>query len=471
MSQDSPLLSQPSEVVASITAYLAYDDVLRLYCTNNRKLVAVLTKSSGVRTLTYQYKSEQSTTKQWPSLQSKLITLKEFAVTSTAPATDVRSAMTLPTPQQIMDLPKSLTSLKFVFWYAESCFCNMGLNELPTCLPNLLYLELGGNEAIGDIHVPHLPASLLSLNLHNNRLLTDAGVALLPPGLTSLSLPKNAHVTLASLSKLKQLTVLRLHGQNIASGDVAKASLPITLEYFELMNNQSLRGDDLCHLPPTLSTLSLRMNNKFQGTDFGLLPSALISLTWGASVIDANLTKLPKELTFLTLVSCDKLSDESIGLLPRTLTHLDLWRLHVTDKAVALLPRGLRYLFLASSKLTDECALTLPPQLLHLKLNFSSFTDKFLMNLRQPFLRQLELNQSRTITDQGMKHLPATLHVLHMVSADLVSYDCFAVLPPTLRVLNVLRAGGFAGIAAEDVPKSLQLFLSRDFSLTPSLFP
>lgn len=482
MSVDAPLLRQPSDILAHISAYLHYDDILNLYCTNNHKLMLLLTKNQSVRSLSLEYKAESGNERRWPTLQTKLPMLTEFVVTTRFPSTDRAGAMIHPTWQQISALPKSLTSLKFCFGNAESCLAILMEDttlirrtdvtpSFAECFPSLLHLHLEGTQAIQDANCKNLPSSLLSLTLLNNTILTNKAIAMLPASITALSLPKNHNINFEALERLTLLTSLHISGHAVKSGSMTKDTLFATLAELEMQNNRRLQASDLIYLPSSLTSLNLRMNNTLGADGLTRLPESLLTLTWGSNVLDTDIKKLPKALTALTLVLCKSLSDECIANLPRTLTHLDLWSNKLSDKCISLLPRGLKVLYLASDALSDECATFFPSNgLLQLKLNFSPFSDKFLIGLNQPYLRRLELNASTDISDKGLAHLPKLLNFAHFVSTRQATPACIPTLPPYLRVLNLLRSEGFSEVKREDLPKSLVQFLTIDFSLTPQIF-
>lgn len=109
-------------------------------------------------------------------------------------------------------LPKGLTTL-LLGVRGGGNITNDGLIHLPrnikhltlgcsvhiTCVehlpPNLTYLSMVDNQALGDGSISQLPRGLTHLDLYNNKNITDNGIQYLPSGLTHLDLGWNTNLT------------------------------------------------------------------------------------------------------------------------------------------------------------------------------------------------------------------------------------------------------------------------------------
>jgi len=135
-------------------------------------------------------------------------------------------------------------------------------------------------------------------------------------------------------------------------------------------------------------------------------------------IVDKILPSLPKSLLHLHLVSCRRITDDSLVYLPRNLVLLNLTNcIEITDSGLQHLPEDLRYLNLGNCiYVSDEGIAKLPRGLSYLNLyGCSNVSADGLKNL-PPNLRYLNISYCKVGSD-SLKYIPDGCHVIHNIFA------------------------------------------------------
>jgi len=167
----------------------------------------------------------------------------------------------------------------------------------------------------------------------------------------------------------------------------------------------------------TLRLVSQRMKQTMDSL-FLLLPIIHSNLSDTPEFYEQQFLKyiqLNPEVTSISFRSC--IVDKVLPILPKNLLYLNLTSCRrVTDDSIPYFPRGLRILNLSNcTEITSEGLKHLPDNLVRLKLG-----------------------NCVEITDEGIKHLPASLLHLNLFGCSKITDNAIAFLPPYLETLNVI---------------------------------
>jgi hypothetical protein len=320
--------------------YLDNTDSITLWMTGSLLLRQRLGAQGGWKTLKIGGSKGPPFLRIWPrALVNNLQGLSVLRVSP--PHVDALLPMLKPSLEDIQQLPKSITSLRFDF---VDPVADAWLSHLP---PQLTRLSLPFNRAISGEGLHQLPASLEVLDLKSNLRIrsglhlprnlleyTCSDVALRPSVMLSSELPSGL-VSLKITTKKKGQPIWSMTRLECLASHPSLTSLEV--EYIGA-SDSVLRE---LPLPRTLTSLTLTGNPSIADSAFPLLPAGLRVL----------------RLFFKDHINL-QWSDEAMALLPRTLTHLQ----------VAPSRRRFRqeYLFAefpTFSTLTPECIALLPAEL------------------------------------------------------------------------------------------------------------
>jgi len=416
--------------------------------------------------------------RKWPSLISYLRYLRVLEVVAPFPTHFT----------EIFGLPKTLESIKFDFWEAESCFALSAPSrshspspkhspsrfvDMKLLFPSLKHLHLEGSESVSDQFIASLPACLETLRLTSYRLgnvnmVTEACLDVLPPQLKTLSMVAPFLDRPSNFAKLpRSLTHLELKSCFLDVSCIPH--LPSELYVLIIPENTALRDLDISLLPSSLQVLDVLQNEHISSLCFASLPRHLKSLSmWrleprfapvADAVIPLLISGLPSTLTSLRINNASSWSDLCTLSLPQGLLHLVLHRVKkVSNSFASYLPRSLLTLVLfcgPSSAVNSKCFAQLPRELQKLELSSTSaFQDEDLAHL-PPLLIDLDLAHGVDLTNACISLLPRSITRLYLRHNAKITSACCAQLPPKLATFSLSTSKSFSGDNFRSLPRTL----------------
>lgn len=278
-----------------------------------------------------------------------------------------------------MDLPRGLQHLET----RESKLSPVAALTLPSSLTSL------ENSTVDWSTVYALPPSLSEgnwraklqsspINVENIRRIPNAMIALKGPWSIDERSFKSAKLDWAALLP-KNLTELHLHRTSLGTEDIIDLPRGITrLEMVTLrtdeMSKHGGKETDFELWPPALTYLCLDASVTYNKHLFRFLPSSLLTLVILGTQPTHSVSDLPYSLTSLELHSSWK--SNSLPKFPLELTSLTLPNANFGLKGWSTLPRRLTSLTLGATSVTadhaDESLALMPPTVTHLRLRFAT---------------------------------------------------------------------------------------------------
>lgn len=311
------------------------------------------------------------------------------------------------------------------------------LDQSVIILPSSLRrLVLNKNEFIKDTHVSAL-TNLTELGLKENTSITDKGVNFLTK-LGHLDITDNTLITDGSLGRLQNLRVLRL-GKNLKISDLSLEFLTNLIELYTLGNpritDKSMRFltkmqtlsitecpfiSDLGIMNMIhLTGLSVSGNSEVSDESVKVLTNLTDLLIDNCPSISDESMRYLTNLTTLHIRFCPLIIGSNMKYLPR-LTNLHLCHSNVTNENLKLL-RNLSSLSLVSDNIITDLGVKFLANITTLDLSWNSLiTDKSLKLLTR--LTSLDLMGNDVITYLGLEPL-SNLTYLNLVGSNITSSD------------------------------------------------
>lgn len=472
-----PFASCPVEVIQEILSLCDGGDIAKLFCCGDSRLNL---KLQGPRTvLRFTVALDPQFQRKWPSVISYFHGLRKIEVKGTFPTHF----------EDIFGLPRTLESIEFSFWEAETCFA---LCPLPTAhatrkpplpmdaafvdmslsFPSLKHLKLDGSGSVSDFFISTLPRALQTLHLssytvNNQALITEKCISMFPPDLTSLKMTAPFFCKPDHFARLpRSLTYLELLASSFTPGCVE--ALPSDLKALILPDNTTVTALDIQSLPASLEVLDICHNEDIDLNEFEHLPRSLKDLSiWrlirritGPFSVAPFVAQLPPGLTRLKIQHARHWSDAAMGALPRGLLHLTLHRVRdgLTTAFVSLLPRPLLSLslFCEESYIEGEHLASLPPGLTRLELSCTNgkISDHHLALLPRSLVL-LDMSHAVALTDACISLLPRGLTRLYFRHNNRLTGRCAPDLPRGLRYLSLSSCTSFSSASFKDLPNTL----------------
>lgn len=183
-------------------------------------------------------------------------------------------------------------------------------------------------------------------------------------------------------------------------------------------NTQSL----MASLSRCLESLSLHWfpecyGRRWPGWSLGILPPSLVTFRSNMPIYDSDLVQLPRSLTSLELSRLHTIHGEGFSDLPPSLTHL---RLCVTSDHLTTLTNNMPYL---------------PRNLTSLELPYlSHINNEFVSSLPRD-LTLLNMSRVHELSATELERLPRSLTHLNIKAATTISFDMVQYLPSSLIYL------------------------------------
>ena len=145
----------------------------------------------------------------------------------------------------------------------------------------------------------------------------------------------------------------------------------------------------------------------------------------------------------LYLLSCEKIT--RLNYLPLSIVELEVRECGIKDIDLTYLPRTLTKLDVRNcEKITAQALKLLPPFIK--KLGINQITDLSLNYLTESKIEELEISESKNVSDEGLKHLSHSIKALN-VSQCKITDKCLYYLSrfPNLTSLNISRCNEITG--------------------------
>jgi hypothetical protein len=217
---------------------------------------------------------------------------------------------------------------------------------------------------------------------------------------------------------------------------------------------------NLSLLPPGLTKMNCHLLDPLTEETIALLPRSLTKISNQIESISSP-SCLPPSLLSLTirpqLADVRAFPETFFQGLPSHLTSLSIVHCELKNSDVPFLPPRLTRIIMPSARfITDEIIRFLPRSTLELDLSSSDLiTDKGLSQL-PPTLRILIIKGNREVTDEVVGKLPRTLKAIHIRFADWGD-ACAAYLPPQLQHLTLGDGRRFTNQGCRSMPRTLTL--------------
>lgn len=473
-----PLDACPVELLCEIFNLCDGGDIAKVFCCGSKRLNL---KLQGPRTvLSFVVALEAQHRRKWPSIISYFHGLRKIAVKGTFPTHF----------EDIFGLPKSLESIDFSFWEAESCFTlppsksvsnaarppfpmEAAFIDMSLSFPSLRHLKLDGSGSVSDYFISKLPRGLETLHISSYTIISQALITLdclnfLPPDLTSLKMVAPFFQQPEHFAKLpRSLLHLELLGSHLHGLSIFQ--LPPNLQSLILPDNALISRMDIPSLPRTLQVLDLSHNMAIDKECFGDLPCGLKDfLMWrlmeqqyNGPIISMSpqVAQLPPTLTRLKIQHARYWGDACMAALPQGLLHLTLHRVKngLSNAFAALLPRTLLSLalFCEESDVQGSCFADLPPGLRHLELSCAGKVLDEHVALLPRSLVTLDLAHAETLTDACTPQLPPQLKKLYLRHNNRFTSRCAPALPRGLTFLSLSSCTSFSSSNFKELPSSL----------------
>ena len=255
----------------------------------------------------------------------------------------------------------------------------------------------------------------------------------LPQELTSLKLPLNSFVS--SLSSFPS-SLKRLHVGDCPLSDLIR-SIPPSLT--ELSFNGRTGGLKLlADLPLSLHTLIVCGDADISDEIISILPRHLLHLTIEghnhSSLTEASMFLLPQSLLILHLGNCSqRLPNQSIQAIPRSVTSLQLSSSLLSDAMVEHLPPNLTHLRLDTCRQVTDAIVPLLPK------SITSFNMIQLMATGALLKEGIQRLTTSEVSDSILSHLhPEIRHSknLYLNQKLYFDYNTLAQIPTTVTEVN-----------------------------------
>jgi len=219
------------------------------------------------------------------------------------------------------------------------------------------------------------------------------------------------------------------YDDTLISSDLSFLSLPSEVQ---LKIYSRLKKDMLINLRLVSQRMKQAMDSLFL-----LLPIIHSNLSDTPEFYEQQLLKYIQanpEVTGLSFRSC--IVDKVLPILPKNLLYLNLTSCRrVTDDSIPYFPRGMRVLNLSNcTEITSEGLKHLPDNLVRLKLgNCVEITDEGIVHLPRSLLH-LNLFGCSKITDVAISYLPPYLETLNIIGCTKLSQTALKTISPTCKV-------------------------------------
>lgn len=404
-----------------ITRHLRSCDLVRLHCTGNRSLRAILEKQGGVDTIVHHVQVPEEAKTGHPFLMSKarlwprylLVrfrnSLRSFHISGVPDHAFIESDP----PINLVDfqiLPSTLTSLIIQFHVRMN-------DEIVSVLPSdLQRLTLMRDYSMPLRSLPSLPRSLTRFESMSHWYFQNESFIFLPSNLTHLELPQSVEITSAAWQCLAEMPTLR---------------------HLNLAKMTEVWGPDLALLPRFLLSLNLASAVHLDSTHLVALPATLISLelTSLRHINDDGLKWLPRGLTSLNLECATGFSASGVNQLPPRLTRLNLGITNQLENiGISSLPKTITHLTMERASTVGPLKKRINlPNLTYLSCpTLDQFDDSTIAFLPQT-LTVLNLIQSSSLTEQGLKLLPPHLNFLSLCASTNLGFNSWKSLSTNIQ--------------------------------------
>jgi serine/threonine protein kinase len=329
-------------------------------------------------------------------------------------------------------------------------------------------LNLSTNQSLRDEHIQYLPRTLHSLDLACNASITVKCASHLPTTLQSITLARSKSVSELSdavISSFNETSIFSLHSPNSSQmPDPAPSSPPLTSS--PSLTRAKVSKVGVLELPrwlqQNLSLASLSHVSSF--------PIVEMTLTHATHMTDEYMGLIPRSVTKLELGECNRVTDRGIALLPPQLVSLTLSSSILSCYVSKHLPQSLTELKLGSSLLRLVSDVPLPPALLTLCLGNTALFADFSMLPRS--VLKLDLGRSPNFSDADVPKLPPKLTWLSIAEASLLTSKSIPQFPSSLTHLRIAGSSKFGDHLRDEWPAGLlALELPDNTSMTSAHLP
>ena len=352
------------------------------------------------------------------------------------------------------------------------------LEQLPKSLtwlevPNTTEIKFTTNPEL----VSHLPSTLTEL--HIDSCLPCSGWRLLPQQLTKLSFKADQ-----SSSTVPSKTV-DSHGVHHEVDSIPFDYFPRSITSLRLVGGKFFCGPpttcDGSYFPPQLTHLDIS-DIQLSPETAKLLPSSLTFLVI-RNLCERVCEHLPNTIKTLSS-SSTLLTPNLIKFLPKSLTSLhlrvplsdDIWYDYNTGRKMDSVQQHPQYSIqkdCLSPSFDWKDHSPLPSTLTKLHIYYAhELGDTFLQHQQLPNLTELNLRDSKHLTDLSIHHLPQHLTYLNLESSSNVSGKSFKFLPRGLTYLNLSNSESIFDCDIEHLPRTLKrAYLNHAIHLSDICIP